>query len=105
MLVDDLLPVVKANLILSHDLDDDLLRGYIRAAISFSEKYQHREDGWLDTYGASESTKQALIMLASHFYESRDGSTAGFFADSVQAGDAVWKAVERLLRMDREWKV
>ena len=25
--------------------------------------------------------EQAVIMLASHFYESRDGSTGGFFAD------------------------
>ena len=30
-------------------------------------------------------------MLASHFYESRDGSTGGFFSDNVQAGQQVWK--------------
>lgn len=44
-------------------------------------------------------------MLASHFYESRDGSTGGFFADSVQAGRQVWDTVNLLLRLDREWKV
>ena len=27
------------------------------------------------------TTEQAVIMLSSHFYESRDGSTGGFFAD------------------------
>ncbi len=32
------------------------------------------------------TTEQAVIMLSSHFYESRDGSTGGFFADNVQAG-------------------
>ncbi len=34
------------------------------------------------------TTEQAVIMLASHFYESRDGSTGGFFADNTQRGTA-----------------
>jgi uncharacterized phage protein (putative DNA packaging) len=44
-------------------------------------------------------------MLASHFYESRDGSTGGFFADNVKAGQQVWNTVNLLLRLDRDWKV
>jgi len=44
-------------------------------------------------------------MLSSHFYESRDGSTGGFFADHVQAGQQVWNTVNFLLRLDRDWKV
>ena len=51
------------------------------------------------------TTQQAVIMLASHFYESRDGSTGGFFADNVQAGEQVFKTVNLLLRLDREWMV
>jgi hypothetical protein len=51
------------------------------------------------------TTEQAVIMLSSHFYESRDGSTAGFFGDSVQAGQQVWNTVNLLLRLDRDWKV
>ena len=51
------------------------------------------------------TTEQAVIMLSSFFYESRDGSTAGFFADSVQAGQQVWDTVNMLLRLDRDWKV
>lgn len=51
------------------------------------------------------TTEQAVIMLSSHFYESRDGSTGGFFADNVQAGQQVWHTVNLLLRLDREWKV
>jgi hypothetical protein len=39
--------------------------------------------------------RTAVIMLSSHFYESRDGSTAGYFADSVQAGQQVWNTVNR----------
>jgi hypothetical protein len=44
-------------------------------------------------------------MLASHFYESRDGSTGGFFADNTNASDNVWKTANSLLLLDREWKV
>lgn len=39
--MDELLQKVKDNLILSHDEDDELLRGYIRAAVSYAESYQH----------------------------------------------------------------
>lgn len=51
------------------------------------------------------TTEQAVIMLSSHFYESRDGSTGGFFGDNVQAGKQVWDTVNMLLRLDRRWKV
>ena len=50
-------------------------------------------------------TEQAIIMLASHFYESRDGSTAGFFSDNVNASSQVWNTVNLLLRLDRRWQV
>jgi hypothetical protein len=53
----------------------------------------------------SPTTEQAVIMLVSNWYESRDGSTGGFFADSVQAGRQVWETVNLLLRLDRDWKV
>ena len=39
--MDDLLEKVKGNLILAHDEDDKLLEGYIAAAVSYAEKYQH----------------------------------------------------------------
>ena len=51
------------------------------------------------------TTEQAVIMLASHFYESRDGSTGGFFADNPQAAQQVWNTVNLLLRLDRRWQV
>lgn len=44
-------------------------------------------------------------MLASHFYESRDGSTGGFFADHTGAAQQVWNTVNLLLRLDRNWQV
>ncbi len=102
---DNLLPKVKANLILTHDQDDSLLIGYITAAVSYAQSYQHVSEDYYESHAMPPTTEQAVIMLSSHFYESRDGSTAGFFADSVQAGQQVWNTVNLLLRLDREWGV
>lgn len=103
--MDELLEKVKQNLILEHDADDALLRSYITAAVSYAESYQHLDDGFYSQNVMPPTTEQAVIMLASHFYESRDGSTGGFFADNVQAGQQAWKTVNLLLRLDRSWKV
>lgn len=104
-MMEALLTKVKQNLILEHSEDDDLLRGYITAAISYAESYQHIPAGHYTEQAMPATTEQAVIMLASHFYESRDGSTGGFFADNTQAAGQVWNTVNLLLRLDREWKV
>ena len=101
----ELLDKVKVNLILEHDADDTLLLGHIEAAVSYAESYQHLTAGTYEGASMPPTTEQAVIMLASHFYESRDGSTGGFFADSVQAGQQVWNTVNLLLRLDRSWKM
>jgi len=101
----NLMQKVKANLILEHDQDDALLRSFITAATNYAESFQNVPAG---TYAAKDmppTTEQAVIMLASHFYESRDGSTAGFFADNVQAGRQVWDTCNMLLRLDKKWMV
>ena len=103
--IDSLLPKVKANLVLEHNEDDDLLKGYIRAAVSYAESYQHIAEGFYSENSMPPTTEQAVIMLSSHFYESRDGSTAGFFGDNVQAGQQVWNTANLLLRLDRDWKI
>jgi len=103
--MDDLLTKVKQNLILEHTADDALLQGFITAAVSYAESYQHIPAGSYSDGIMPPTTEQAVIMLASHFYESRDGSTGGFFADNVQASSQVWTTVNLLLRLDREWKV
>ena len=101
-MVNRLLPKVKANLILPHDEDDELLRGFIRAALGYAESYQKRKykRGRLPS-----TTEQAVIMLSSHFYESRDGSTGGFFSDNIGAAKQVWGTVNRLLAMEKRWEV
>ena len=100
-----LLTKVKQNLILEHSVDDGLLLGFIAAAVFYAESYQHIPAGTYQVDPMSPTTEQAVIMLASHFYESRDGSTGGFFSDNVQAGKQVWETVNLLLRLDRNWKV
>ncbi len=100
-----LLQKVKSNLILQHNEDDELLLGFIAAAISYAETYQHRPEGFYQKAKMIPTTEQAVIMLASHFYESRDGSTAGFFADNANASGNVWQTVNRLLALDREVKL
>lgn len=83
---------------------DRATEAVITAAVSYAESYQHREEGYYLSSAIPPTTRQAIIMLSSHFYESRDGSTGGFFADNVQAGAQVWNTVNMLLRLDREWK-
>ena len=100
-----LLEKVKANLIIEHNEDDKLIEQFITAAISYAESYQHIEEGTYLEKKIPPTTEQAIIMLSSHFYESRDGSTGGFFSDNVQASNQVWNTVNLLLRLDREWKI
>ena len=103
--MDELLSKVRQNLILEHEVDDPLLKNYITAAVSYAESYPHLAAGFYQENPMPPTTEQAIIMLSSHFYESRDGSTGGFFSDNVQAGQQVWNTVNLLLRLDREWKV
>ena len=103
--MDTLLEKVKANLILTHDQDDALLENFIKAAVNYAESFQQIPAGTYRKKKMPPTTEQAVIMLSSHFYESRDGSTAGFYADNVQAGQQVWNTVNMLLRLDRVWRV
>ena len=44
--MEELLIIVKKNLILKHSEDDELLMSFISAAVSYAEKYQHNPDGY-----------------------------------------------------------
>jgi hypothetical protein len=101
--VENLLPKVKANAISAHEADDALLRSIIRAALDYAKTYQ-KIKRWTAANFAP-STEQAVIMLATHFYESRDGSTGGFFADNTNASAAVWATVNRLLQLNKNVEV
>ncbi|WP_277034971.1 head-tail connector protein [Propionimicrobium lymphophilum] len=101
----ELIGLVKQNLIIEHDGDDGLIASFVEAATSYATGYQHLDDGFYDTEPMSEATRQGVVMLATHFFESRDGSIAGFWADKPEAARAVWGAVNTLLRLDRDWKI
>ena len=96
---------LKVNLILEHHEDDVLLAELIAAATYYACAFQHLPDGHYDTQPMSASTRRGVIMLASHMYESRDGSTGGVWNDKPDAARAVWESVHRLLVMDRHWKI
>lgn len=100
--MDSLLEKVKSNLIITHGEDDELLRGFLLSAIGYAEGYQKRK---YRKGNIPPTTEQAIIMLASHLYESRDGSTAGFFSGHAGATQQVWDAVNRLLAMGKRWQV
>ena len=102
--MDTLLEKVKANLILEHSADDELLSQYITAAVSYAESYQHIAEGYYTENAMPATTEQAVIMLASHFYESRDGSTGGFFSHHVRSAQPGWDTVNLLLPLYREWE-
>lgn len=102
---EELLERVRKNLIINFTDDDGIILNLIAAAVFYAESYQHLEEDYYSTHTMSETTKQAVVMLASHFYESRDGATGGFFADNTSAAEQVWKTVNLLLRLDRVWKV
>ena len=103
--MDTLLEKLKANLIIDHSADDALLETYLTAAVAYAESYQHIAEGYYSENAMPATTEQVVIMLASHFYESRDGSTGGFFANSPDAAQQVWNTVNLLLRLDRAWRV
>jgi len=101
----DLLEKVKPRLILDHAQDDEMLEQMVRAAMDMAAKRQHRPGNHYLKNPMSPCTEQAVIMWVIHLYESRDGSTGGFFNDSPQAGAQSTTTINDLLALDKEWVV
>ncbi len=97
-----LIEKVKKNLVLEHNEDDQLIESYITASTAYAEGYQRKFVGYYEDHTMDPITEQAIIMLSSHFYESRDGSTGGFFHDKVDASEQVWEVVRTLLRLNKD---
>ena len=63
-MMEELLAKVKANLILTHDVDDALLQSYITAAVSYAESYQHIPQGtYADNVQAAKQVWDAVNTL------------------------------------------
>lgn len=101
----ELTDLVKTNLLIDFDTDDELIAHLVDAATSYATSFQHLEEGYYATHAMTPATTQGVVMLATHLYEARDGATGGFWADKTDAAAAAWEAIHRLLVMDREWKI
>jgi hypothetical protein len=99
--IDYLLPKVRDHLVIHHHKDDEMIRGFIRSAIDYAEEYQKVKYG---DEPLPPTTELAVIMLSGFFYESRDGATAGFFADYAGAVPNVWATINRLLSLGKRWE-
>jgi hypothetical protein len=98
-IIENLLPKVKANLIIEHTDDDEFLCNLIRAALDYAKNYQNKKS----LKNLSPTTKQAVIMLAGFWYESRDGGSGGFMTNAK--GDEIMRAVNWLLSLDKEYQI
>ena len=76
--MDELLSKVKANLILEHTADDALAFKVTSPPLFLTPELPAHPGGHYKENPMPATTEQAVIMLSSHFYESRDGSTGGF---------------------------
>jgi len=99
-----LLPRLKQNLIIQDDTEDDFLLELILSALDYAQRYQNRDYSCRHFKDLPEITKQAVIMLATHFYESRDAATGGYFADTALAGSNAREAIERMLALHKIWR-
>ena len=96
---------VKANLVIEHGQDDGILSMHVQAAMDYAGKFQHKDDSYYNTHDMTPVTTQAVVMLASFYYESKDGGTGGFFSASPSAAGQTMNCVNNLLRLDKDWKV
>ena len=62
-MMDSLLEKVKANLILDHSEDDELLNTYITAAVSYAESYQHIRAGFYRDNAMPATTDHVGVAL------------------------------------------
>jgi hypothetical protein len=99
---EELLVKLKTNLIIQHSEDDTYLSLLLVTAVAYAEDYQKKSPGFYLEFPMRETTELAVIMLASHFYESRDGSTGGFFGDNVQAAAQAMETINFLLGMNKD---
>jgi len=97
--IDELLAKVKQNLIITFDNDDDLIREKIRNAVDYAAHFTHTEL----TDDLKSLTEAAIIVLASHWYESRDASSGGYFGDRTDAAKQIMETVDNMLRMEKDW--
>lgn len=98
-MVESLLIKVKLNLIIDHSDDDELLCNLILSALDYAETYQRVKY----KRKLPPSTEQAVILLVTHWYESRDGGNGGFMSSAK--GDEILKSINWLLALNKNYEV
>lgn len=99
MLLDD----VKANLRKVDNADDAEIARCISAATAYAEDFQNKPEGYYASHPMSETTRQAIVLLASHYFDSPDGATGGFMNDTPEAAKMVDRVVKDLLQLRKDW--
>ena len=101
-----LIEKVKANLILEHDKDDELLEMYIDAAISYAESYQHfkRRITTVKTQCLQSLSKLSLCYPLTFMKAVMVVQVASLLIPLLQVSKAR-ETINNLLRLDKDWKV
>lgn len=97
------LETVKAQLKIDHDNDDQLLREHMSNALSYAEQYQGKSYIGSAPNEMRGTTRQAILLLITSWYENRDGVSAR--QTSANTKDPVIEAVNRLLYFDRSVRI
>lgn len=94
------LAIVKAHLRVTHDAEDDLIRGYTEAALSTFELWTNRElieegGGLPDPVGKAlvitKPIRQGALLLIGHWYASRESVVIGTITTELpMATNALW---------------
>ena len=92
------------------DDDNDLLRGYLNAAMSYAEQYQGKNytvrKGSAALDKMRQTTRQAILMMVSYWYDNRDLSwTNTAQVSQTNSQDRTMQAVNNLLYFDRVIRV
>lgn len=79
------LAALKAHLNIIDDADDELITGKVEAAIAFTS-HQIGGEAPLAWDTAPADVRQAVLMLAAHWYENREAILVGIGAEAVPLG-------------------
>ncbi len=89
------LALVKQQLRVQHDIEDDLLNSYLQSAIAHVEQHCDRKiveaPANEDEMAMTPDITQAILLLVGHWYANREAVVIGAVPSAVQLG------VDRLL--------
>lgn len=89
------LALIKQQLRVQHDLEDDLLDSYLKSAVAHVEQHCDRKiveaPGSEDEMAMTPDVTQSILLLIGHWYANREAVVTGAVPSAIQLG------VDRLL--------